>query len=101
MATTSASTRPTDMVGTRRPWLLAGAAILFAAWIGYLLYLALMTRGQSPIVLSRPQFLVADVWVIADAKNLEDPVKIVDVVYVAPTAKGKEPEKGQEIHISN
>ena len=49
----------------RRPWLLAVAAGLFAAWIGYLFYLAL-TAGHPPVVLSRPQFLVADLWVIAE-----------------------------------
>jgi len=39
------------------------ALCLFTAWIGWLGYLAFTTRGQ--IVLSRPQFLVANVKVVA------------------------------------
>jgi len=88
----------------RRVWLLALAAGLFAVWIGYLAYLAIMTTHQrqdwykSPIVLSRPQFLVAQYWVIAEVKNREQPVKIVDVVYAAPK---NPPAKGEEIKLSN
>jgi hypothetical protein len=40
------------------------AAVLFAAWLGYLAYLAATTT--QPTVLSRPQFLVADLYVIAE-----------------------------------
>lgn len=40
------------------------AATLFIAWLGWLLYLALGSR--QVIVLSRPQFLVANLWIIAD-----------------------------------
>jgi hypothetical protein len=43
---------------------LAVAASLFAAWLGYLLMLVLASRHT--IVLSRPQFLVAELCVIAD-----------------------------------
>jgi hypothetical protein len=91
----------------RRVWLLALAAGLFAAWIGYLAYLVVMTTHQRlewnkpPIVLSRPQFLVADYWVIAEVKDREQPIKIVEVVYVSPPAKEKAPEKGAEIKLSN
>jgi hypothetical protein len=45
-------------------WRLVLSAVLFAAWIGYLAYLALTTT--DPIVLSRPQFLDADLYVVAD-----------------------------------
>lgn len=91
----------------RRVWLLALAAGLFAAWIGYLAYLVVMTTHQRqkwnepPIVLSRPQFLVADYWVIAEVNDPEQLVTIVDVVYVAPPAKDKGPEKGAEIKLGN
>lgn len=39
------------------------AVLLFAGWVGYLAYLAATTR--NPIVLSRPQFLVSQMDVIA------------------------------------
>ena len=43
------------------------AAGLFLAWIGWLAYLAATTT--HPVVLSRPQFLVANLHVIADLKG--------------------------------
>src|SRR5262245_2068482 len=54
----------------RRPWLLLSLALLFAAWIGYLAHLAATTT--RPIVLSRPQFLVAQLDVVADIKANDD-----------------------------
>jgi hypothetical protein len=39
------------------------AAGLFLAWLGWLIYLVTQTR--HPIILSRPQFLVADLYVTA------------------------------------
>ncbi len=79
----------------RRRWLLAVAAGLFAAWIAYLAFLALTT--SHPVVLSHPQFLVADLWVIADVDDLAKPVKVDEVVY----ARGEGPEKGSTIEVSN
>ena len=43
------------------------AAILFAGWIGWLAYLVFQSR--NPVILSRPQFLVADLWVIAEVSQ--------------------------------
>jgi hypothetical protein len=43
---------------------LALAAVFFLAWIGWLAYLVAIT--ENAVILSRPQFLVADLWVIAD-----------------------------------
>jgi hypothetical protein len=80
---------------TRRRWLLVLAAGLFAGWILYLAYLAL--PPHRPIVLSRPQFLVADLWVIADVDDLDRPVKVVEVPY----ARGEAPEKGATIAVGN
>lgn len=40
------------------------AAAAFAAWVGYLGYLALTTT--RPVVLSRPQFLAAEAYVLAE-----------------------------------
>lgn len=42
---------------------LSVAAALFAAWIGWLLYLAIVSHDL--VVLSRPQFLVANLHVVA------------------------------------
>src|SRR5947209_10924312 len=47
------------------------AACLFAAWQGYLLLLVIVTRHT--IVLSRPQFLVSDLWVLAELTGEEKP----------------------------
>lgn len=46
------------------------AAILFIAWLGYLTYLVATTA--HPLVLSRPQFLVSDVDVIAKVSAQDD-----------------------------
>ncbi|HEX5273325.1 MAG TPA: hypothetical protein VFW33_22670 [Gemmataceae bacterium] len=94
MATASASTTPTDRTKRRRR-LLYLAAGLFAAWIAYLAFLALTTG--HPTVLSRPQFLVADVWAVAEVEDLGKPIKVVEVAY----AKGEAPEKGSTIEVGN
>ena len=46
------------------------AACLFIGWIGYLAYLVAITR--HPVILSRPQFLVADVYVLAELDGSQD-----------------------------
>jgi hypothetical protein len=67
------------------------AAGLFAAWIGYLAYLAVTAGTQpitrkGPVVLSRPQFLVSNFDVIAQIDEIKQPpeptdVAIVDIVW--------------------
>jgi hypothetical protein len=52
------------------------AGILFVSWIGFLAYLASQTR--SPIVLSRPQFLVADA--VALVKIQDDDKRTHEIV---------------------
>src|SRR5262249_6200527 len=58
-------------------------AVLFAAWIGWLVYLvyamqsSLPPGATRPVVLSRPQFLVSSLDVIADVPAIEpDPVEV-------------------------
>jgi hypothetical protein len=46
---------------------LAVCAALFVAWIGYLVYLAVTTT--RPVILSRPQFLAADLYVIVTVEQ--------------------------------
>jgi hypothetical protein len=84
---------------TRRPRLLLAAAGLFTAWIAYLAYLAL--TASHPTVLSRPQFLVADVWIVGRVDDLDKPVEVVDVMYVRPELKNEAPDRGASIEVSN
>jgi hypothetical protein len=79
--------------------LLAVAAGLFAVWIGYLAYLAL--TASHPIVLSRPQFLMADLWVVADVEGPEGPVAVSEVVYAAPPVRATAPKVGAVIQVDN
>jgi hypothetical protein len=81
------------------PVLPALAAGLFAAWIGYLAFLALTTR--HPIVLSHPQFLVAEFWVIAQVDDVAGPVTVTDVPYAKMGAKGEAPQAGTTIQVEN
>jgi hypothetical protein len=62
----------------RSAWRLAVTAALFVLWISYLAYLAATTT--EPIVLERPQFLVADLYVIADVAAADSkPLETVTV----------------------
>jgi hypothetical protein len=70
----------------RSAWRLALAAVLFVGWISYLAYLAATTT--DPIVLARPQFLTAQLYVIGRISS-ETPVEIVtvqEVVWAADAA---------------
>jgi hypothetical protein len=85
----------------RRPRLLALAAGLFAVWIAYLAFLALTT--SSPVVLSRPQFLVADLWVIGHVDDFDNTptIQVNEVVYARPGLDGDKPAKDAKIEVSN
>src|SRR5262245_50028002 len=50
---------------------LAVCALLFLGWIGWLVYLSATTT--RPVVLSRPQLLAADLYVIADLQQGREP----------------------------
>jgi hypothetical protein len=64
------------------PAFLILTGVLFLAWIGYLAYQAI-TLPRPNIVLSRPQFLVADLWVVAHIESPDDPVTVKECVYAA------------------
>ena len=75
-------------------WRLALAAVLFACWMSYLTYLVGTTT--QPIVLSRPQFLAADLYVVAEltasaasADQAADAVTVKKVVWAANADDGK------------
>jgi hypothetical protein len=73
------------------------AASLFIAWIGWLVYLVVQSR--NPVIVSRPQVLVADMIVAAeltgDANGPEAKVKVAEVLWPA----GVTPGKGEEIEV--
>ncbi len=75
---------------------LALAAVAFAAWIGFLGYLAFTTR--HPIVLSRPQFLVSNFDVVAEVDNREGGAATVRQVH---WPEGQRNLDGRVIHIDN
>ena len=65
------------------------ALAAFLAWIGYLGYLVAITR--DPIILSRPQFLPANVYVLAQLTGNENPDKTVSFIEVPWSADGMGP----------
>ncbi|HBI42969.1 MAG TPA: hypothetical protein DDY78_08940 [Planctomycetales bacterium] len=76
-------------------WRLVITAVLFAGWIGYLGYLVAATRNS--IVLSRPQFLVSGLDVIATRKG-DDSFLVDEVLY--PADKNEE-WRGKTIVVRN
>jgi hypothetical protein len=84
------------------------ATVLFLAWISYLFYLVLDLKRQAeagggqPVVLSRPQLLVADLIVTAAVEGKEDrpAAARVEQVHWARTGDG-EKWKGQTIPVEN
>lgn len=89
----------TDAARTWARWRFAGALLLFVGWVGWLAYLALtVTR---PIVLSRPQFLAAQLDVLATVRagadgKPETAVKVERLLWPADAA-----EKRDEIRVIN
>jgi hypothetical protein len=77
------------------------AASLFLAWMGWLAYLARTTT--NPIVLSRPQFQVSNLDVIAEVGQKDDgPDSEVKVLEVAWASDNQDDAlKSQTIHVSN
>jgi hypothetical protein len=87
---------------------LALAVMLFAGWIGWLVYLAVKTpRPVSPTqpqpwVLSRPQFLVSSLDVIAEVDGINgkrSKVTVVDVHW--PGGKQTKQLVGKAIPVTN
>src|SRR5438128_1430645 len=73
------SPAPAPTTGARRlhPAVLRliAVALVFAAWIGYLVYLVAtrpVTADGAPLVLSRPQILVSELDVIAEVDATDD-----------------------------
>jgi hypothetical protein len=78
------------------------AALLFFAWIGWLAYLAAKVTLEPPLVLSRPQFLVSNLDVVAQVEQIpdhDDKLTTVNVVqvYYPPGEKALE---GKTIQVA-
>lgn len=70
------------------------AVLLFAGWISYLAFLAATTR--HPIVLSRPQFLISQLDVVA---RIEAPPRVEVVVVSWPETTAVKP--GEVLTVTN
>jgi hypothetical protein len=76
-------------------------SLAFVGWLGYLGWQVLTrpltpqgTQG-TPLVLSRPQLLVAEAVVIAEIPDLESDIQVVEVL------RGEGLEEGQELKVDN
>lgn len=88
---------------------------LFVIWLGYLLFLVIRTANPvvhwwpfaitktQPIILSRPQFLVSPVVIIAEVKEGRDDHPGTDVTVTAVARSPDDPNdwKGKTISVTN
>jgi hypothetical protein len=72
---------------------------LFLGWLGYLGYLVAERSRGGDIVLSRPQFLVSDLDVVAAVTKGSDTVTVVDVLH--PDDSAARHLKGKQIQVTN
>jgi hypothetical protein len=92
---------PTPAPGAPARWRLALIATLFAGWLLYLLYLVLTLPkpDDGPVlVLSRPQFLAADLDVVAHVESVNGPVMVERVLWPEGV---KDVQEGQTIKVLN
>jgi hypothetical protein len=84
----------------RRAWL-ALTAVVFLAWLGWLTFLA--ATATRPVVLSRPQFLVSTLDVIADVAAQPDgrPADRATIRQIHWPRQGRDSLVGTTIRISN
>jgi hypothetical protein len=79
---------------------LAVAAGLFLAWLGWLAFLAVTAR--SAVVLSRPQLLVSNLYVVADVSGGAQPDAVVTVRKVeGPAADTQVVKAGDKLTVTN
>jgi hypothetical protein len=76
---------------------LAAAATLFIAWIGYLAYLVAITR--EPVILSRPQLLDANLYMVAKIDGTADKPNDKVHVLAVPWSKADAGLVGTEIIV--
>jgi hypothetical protein len=76
------------------------AAGLFLAWLGWLAYLAI--TASNPVVLSRPQLLVANLHVVATVSGGDRPDAVVTIRKVdGPAADPQKVKEGSRLTITN
>jgi hypothetical protein len=83
------------------------AAVLFAAWIGWLVHLVYSMKSSlppgatRPVILSRPQFLVSSLDVIAEVDTIAaDPAEVTIREVYWPQGKDAPDLKGKKIKVS-
>ena len=72
---------------------------LFIGWLGYLGYLVAERPDGGTVVLSRPQFQVSDLDVVANVKKGSDVVTVTEVLY--PHAEAARQLAAKEIKVTN
>jgi hypothetical protein len=78
---------------------LALISALFLGWLGYLGYLVAERPDGGTVVLSRPQFLVSDLDVVALVKKDSDLVTVTRVLY--PDREAARQLVGKELKVTN
>jgi hypothetical protein len=73
------------------------ATLLFGGWVGWLAYLA--ATASRPIVLSRPQFLVSNLDVVAEVPGPDGPVVVKEVLSRGENVLA--PAPGSTIRVDN
>jgi hypothetical protein len=83
------------------------AAALFAAWIGWLVHLVYSLKSSlppgatRPVILSRPQFLVSSLDVIADVEAIDrDPAEVTVREVAWPKTKEGQDLIGKKINVN-
>ncbi|HLJ97191.1 MAG TPA: hypothetical protein VKU02_28790 [Gemmataceae bacterium] len=81
--------------------------VLFAAWIGWLVYLVYSMKSSlppgatRPVVLSQPQFLVSSLDVIAQVDEIDkDPAEVTIREVFWPQGKETDDLRGKKIQVS-
>lgn len=77
----------------------AAALVVFLAWLGWLLWLALDT--SKPIVLAEPQFLVSNLDVIANIPEIHDGINEVVVRTVHWPEQDRARLEGKKVIVNN
>jgi hypothetical protein len=78
---------------------LALVSALFIGWLGYLGYLVAERPDGGTMVLSRPQFQVSDLDVVANVTKGSNLVTVVQVLY--PNTESEHQLVGKELRVTN
>jgi hypothetical protein len=100
--TTEKQGTPSPQSASAKPrlWPAIVTGVLFFCWLAYLIFLVFTlphAPGGGPVILSRPQFLVSDLDIVAQIEGPDGPVVIREVFYPKKGA----PQPGQRILVTN